>query len=80
MEIMYTAVARSCPKNIVMLRSRRTRIVILNFEGVTATNSLRNTTKHVKLLRLACFDSPVQREREWGTVVEYMIAVAVRYK
>ena len=56
---MYTAVARSCPKNIVMLRSRRTRIVILIFKGVTATKSLRNTTKHVKLLRLARFDSPV---------------------
>jgi len=43
---MYMAVARSCPKNIVMLRSRRMRIVIFNFEGVTATKSLRNTTKH----------------------------------
>jgi len=39
---MYTAVARSHPKNIVMLRSRRTRIVILIFKGVTATKSLRN--------------------------------------
>jgi hypothetical protein len=58
-EIMYMAVARSCPKNIVKLRSRRMRIVILNFEGVTATNSLRNTTKHIKLLRLACFDLPM---------------------
>jgi hypothetical protein len=56
---MHTAVARSCPKNIVMLRSRRMRIVILIFKGVTATKSLRNTTKHVKLLRLARFDSPV---------------------
>ena len=51
LEIMYTMVARSCPKNINML-SKKTRI------DVIAMKCLRNPTKHIELLCLAHFDMP----------------------
>ena len=55
LKIIYTAVARSCLKNINML-SRKMRIDI--FKGVIVMKCFRNPTQHIKLLCLAHFDMP----------------------
>ena len=56
LEIMFTAVARYCPKNIDLFNEQEDENY--HFKGVTTTKSLRNVTKHVKSLCLACFDMP----------------------
>ena len=72
---VHGKVARSCPKNIVMLRSRRTRIVILIFKevqsrGASGTQQSTSSCSAWPVLACPCRGSVVELSHYCGSAIQ----------